>query len=588
METDGVMEVFNPASDQLILVGGRHVVVSPAVHSELPFDVNTLRRNPTLKMRILTPMLAMMLTVGVSACKVGETPVQKASREGILLFGNDTEPQALDPHLITGYTEQKVLWSLFEGLVALDPETLEPIPGVAETWELSPDGTVYTFHLRQDAKWSNGDSVTSKDFAFAWERILTPKLGSEYSYMLHCIKGAKDFNEGKVTDFSTVGLDASDDHTLVVTLNNPTPYFLSMQVHFTFVPLNRASIEKVGAVDDRSNRWTLPENFVGNGPFKMTAWEPGRIIRTVRNEHYWDAKTVKLNGIDFYPSGSSLETEEKMFRSGDIHLTSDLLATKVEAYRNEKSPLLNIYPVCGVYFYRFNVTRKPLDDVRVRMALSLAIDREAIVTRISKGEEPVAFSFVPTDTAGYTSEHKLVGDVAAAKQLLAEAGYPDGAGMPPVEILFNSSENHKLIAEAIQQMWKDNLNVSVTLTNQEWGVYLSSLTQLNYGIARSAWYADVLDPINFLECFESDSGNNRTGWTNAQYDSLIDQARATVDPAERLAVLQKAEQVLLDESPIAPIYFYTKKFLMSPDVKNVHRNRLAYYNYKFVSVEPAQ
>lgn len=524
------------------------------------------------------------LILGLAACGGRESRVEKGTREGILQYGNDSEPQELDPHLVSGYTEQKILLALFEGLVVLDPVTLEPLPGVAESWAVSPDGRVYTFTLRKNAKWSNGDPVTAQDFLFAWKRILTPKLGSEYAYMLHVITNAKAYNEGTIMDFAEVGVKAADDYTLEVTLDNPTPYFLSMQIHFTYYPVHRGCIERIGAVDERGTVWTKPGNFVGNGPFKLVEWKPNEVIRTVRNEHYWDNATVKLNGIDFYPA-ENLQTEERVFRNGDLHLTSDLLQSKIAVYQAENPELLQINPISGTYFYRFNCTRKPLDDPRMRRALSLAIDRQSIVQNVSMGGEQTAGALCPPGIGGYQSTASIGYDIQEAKRLLAEAGFEGGKGVPPIDILFNDMENHQYIAEAIQRMWKTELGIDATISKSDWKTYLDTLNQLNYSVARSAWYADFLDAINFLECFTTGNGNNRTGWSNAEYDALIEKARTTLDTEERKALVQSAEKILIDESPIAPIYFYTRKFLLHPDVKNWPSNMLGYFNYKMVYLE---
>jgi oligopeptide transport system substrate-binding protein len=548
------------------------------------FSIDWLKQVDKSITRIAQVALMVLCFVVLPGCWRAESRAAYGTRVGILQYGNDTEPQDLDPHLVSGYNEQKVLWALFEGLVTLDPKTLEPIPGVAETWQLSPDGLVYTFKLRNNARWSNGDPLTANDFVFSWKRLLSPTLGAEYSYMLHVVKNAKAYNEGKIKEFGEVGVKAIDAHTLEVTLENPTPYFLSMQVHMTFFPVHQGCIERIGPYNQRATRWTQPDNFVSNGPFKLTEWKPDQVIRSIKSEHYWDAQTVKLNGIDFYPA-DNLQTEERIFRVGDLHLTSDLLQSKIDVYKQRDPSVLHINPICGTYFYRFNCKQEPFDDPRIRRALSLAINRQSIVDNVSRGDEKIAGSLCPPTIGGYTSVNNVEFNVEEAKRLFASAGIQDGKSLPPIDILFNQLESHQYIAEAIQQMWETELGVKATLSNQDWKVYLDSLNHLSYSVARSAWYADFLDPINFLECFTTDSGNNRTGWSNANYDALVERARRTVDPAERLLVLQDAEKILLDESPVAPIYYYTRKFLLSPDVKNWYANMLGYFNYKFVYLE---
>jgi len=513
----------------------------------------------------------------------GKSNVETATENGVLLFGNDAEPEDLDPHVVSGFTEQKILGALFEGLVTLAPDGVTIEPGVAETWELSDDGLRYTFHLRDDAKWSNGDSVTARDFAYAWERILTPAFGSQYANMLHCIKNAKAYNTGELRAFGEVGVRVQDKQTLKVMLEYPTPFFLSMQIHFSWFPVHRTTIEAHGRMDERGTRWTRAENFVGNGPFKLTDWEPSSILRVAKNTEYWDAANVALNGIEFYPLDNR-QVEERMFRSGDLHMTSDVPLNKLPTYQRESPDLLKVHPIYAAYFYRFNVTKPPLDDVRVRRALSLAVDREALIKHVLKIDHTVANSFCPSDPDGYQPSTEQPHDVAEAKRLLAEAGYANGADMPVVELLYNTSENHKLIAETIQQMWNESLGVRVELVNQDWKVYMSSIRNLDYNIGRSSWYADFLDPISFLECFESDSGNNRTGWKNEAFDTLIREARTATNDTSRHAKYDEAERLLIADQPILPLFHYVRSILLHPDVDGWEPNLLAHVPYKHLSL----
>ncbi|MCP4640424.1 MAG: peptide ABC transporter substrate-binding protein [bacterium] len=502
-------------------------------------------------------------------------------------IGNGAEPQALDPHLVTGVPEHRISSALFEGLVDLDPATLEPLPAVAESWTVSDDGLVYTFTLRETAKWSNGDPVTARDFTYAWQRILTPSLGAEYAYMLHCLSNARAFNEGTLDNFGQVGVKVIDDRTLEVTLENPTPYFLAMQIHYCWYPVHKATVEAYGAMDERGTRWTRPGNFVGNGAFALDRWQPNSILVVTKNPHYWNAGSVRLDAIQFFPIEDAL-TEERSFRSGKLHLTENVPLNKVERYQQDNPELVYIDPYYGSYFYRLNVTKPPFDDVRVRRAFAMAVDRERLVAKVVKMGRVPAFCFTPPDPLGYTCDSRIPYDPDQAQALLAEAGYPDGQSLPPVELLYNTSENHKLIAEAVQQMWKEALGVEVQLLNQDWKVYLSSMTNLDYQMARSGWIADFVDPINFLECFMTGGGNNRTGWSSPAYDALIDEARRTIDPDARRAVFQKAERLLLNEAPLIPVYFYTRVYLKAPELKGLAPNLLGYINFKHLYLEPAR
>jgi len=497
--------------------------------------------------------------------------------------GNGADPQALDPHIVQGVPEHRILSTLLEGLVDADRSTLEPVPAVASSWEISDGGTVYTFHLRPEARWSNGDPVTAHDFVYSWRRILTPTLAADYAYMLHCLKNGKAFNEGKLDDFSQVGAKALDDRTLEVTLEAPNPSFLSMQTHTAWYPVHRPTVEAFGRLDQRDNRWTRPGNFVGNGAFVLERWVPNNVIEVVKNDLYWNAGSVRLPRIQFYPIDNLL-TEERSFRTGQLHLTETIPLTKVPVYVRERPDLIRIDPYLGTYFYRINVTRAPFTDVRVRRAFALALDREAIAGRVMTGGQKPARTFCVPETVGYTCPVGIDYDVAEARRLLVEAGYPDGKGLPPIEILFNTNEAHKTIAEAVQRMWKENLDADVTLANQDWKVYLASQNTLNYQVSRASWIGDYNDPINFLDCFITDGGNNRTGWSSAEYDDLIRRASREPDPQARLELFAKAEAILLEEAPIIPIYHYTRTFLISPDVIGWQSNILGYISFKHLDL----
>jgi oligopeptide transport system substrate-binding protein len=529
--------------------------------------------------------LTVSVVFSLTGCGPDGTLVARSTREGVLLVGNGAEPQNLDPHTVTGVPEHRICSALLEGLVNLDPATLEPIPGVAEVWTVSEDQKTYTFTLRSDAKWSNGDPVTAHDFAYSWQRILSPSLASEYAYMLFCIEKAKAFNEGALKDFHQVGVEAVDERTLRVTLENPTSYFLAMQFHTSWLPVHRGTIERFGAMAERGTKWTRPENFVGNGAFTLKQWLPNEIIVCEKNPHYWGADAVRLNAVRFYPIEDTL-TEERSFRSGRLHLSENVPIDKIEVYERDKPQFLHIDPYFGSYYYRFNVTREPFNDVRVRRALAMAVDRESLVRNVVKGGRKAAGCLTPPDPQGYTCATSIGFDVDEARRLLAEAGYPGGEGFPKVELLYNTSESHRQIAEAVQYMWKTNLNIDVQLLNQDWKVYLSSMSNLDYQIARSAWIGDVLDPINFLECFVTGGGNNRTGWSSPAYDALIAEAARAGDREARFAVFQRAERLLLDEMPIVPVYFYTRVYLMSPDVRGWESNLLGHISFKDLYLEP--
>lgn len=524
-------------------------------------------------------LLALALAAGCSPAHDSDAAQQT------LHVGNSDEPQELDPHIVTGNIEFKLCLALYEGLLGLHPQSLEPTPAVAKSWQTAKNAAGYVFHLRRNAKWSNGDPVTAGDFVYSWRRALLPGLGNNYAYMLYYLKNAARFHRGELPDFSLVGVRARDDWTLEVELENPTPFFLQLLTHQVYFPVHRAAIEKFGAADERGTRWTRPGNHVGNGPFRLREWRLNRNITMDKNPHYWGAAGVRLQRIVFHPVQNET-TEERMFRTGQLHITSTVPADKTEYYQRERPEALKIFPYYATYYYIFNTRAAPLDDPRVRRALALAIDRRQIAERIVKAGQAPAFSFTPPGAAGYSVGPQLEYDAAQARQLLAAAGYPDGRGFPSMELMYNTSDGHRRVAIAIQQMWKTNLGVAVALLNQDWKVYLARRDAGDYQVARAGWIGDYLDPNTFLDMYTSFSGNNDTGWGNARYDALIAQAGRTADRQLRLALLREAEILLLSELPIMPIYTYVSKSLVSPRVRGWHPNILDIHPYQYLSLAP--
>lgn len=533
--------------------------------------------------------LAFFLVLG--ACKDQKPAAEAAARTSgasseakkILQFGNGAEPQFIDPQISTGVPEHALVRALFEGLVSENPVGEDPLPGVAERWEISSDGLTYTFHLRAEAKWSDGTACTSHDFIRSYQRLLTPALAADYSYMLFVVKGAEDFFQGKIKDFSTTGFQAPDDHTLVFQLQRPASFLLHALVHDAWFPVPLHVIDKFGPFGERNLNWTRLGNFVGNGPFKLREWLPNQKIILERSPTYWDREHVKLDEIHFYAVESS-DTEERMFRAGQLHITNQVPLTKLAVYRRDFPESLRTEPWCGTYFYRFNTARKPLDDVRVRRALTLAIERERLVENVTFGGEEPAYALVPPHTAGYVSRHRLQGDLAEAKRLLAEAGFPDGRGFPHLDILYNNLEKHRTIAEALQQMWRSNLGIEIGLVNEEWKVYLADQKTTNFTIQRAGWLADYVDPHVFFDLWHSKSLNNSTNWGNAEYDRLLSLALDATSNEARYEIYQKMEKILVDELPILPIFYYTNSRLVSPKVRGYRITLLDSYPWKYVDL----
>jgi oligopeptide transport system substrate-binding protein len=535
-------------------------------------------------LRLLPLALAALLLA--PACSRRESPVTIGNRDQVLHLGNLSEPADLDPHTVTGVPERNVISAILEGLVAEDPRTLAPVPGVAARWDVSPDGLVYTFHLRPDARWSDNAPVTATDFVFSFQRILSPRLGAPYAYMLYCLRGAEDFHKGRHGDFTQVGVRALDPLTLELTLTYPIPHFLTLLNHHTWLPVHAPTLAKFGPPDQIGTPWTQPQHFIGNGPFVLDSWEPGERIIVRRSDTYWDRASVRLRAIQFHAIGDH-NIEERAFRSGQLHVTGTVPIDRIDYYRTKHPELLHIEPYLGCYYYLFNVRRPPLDDARVRRALALAVDRDQLVRFVTRAGETPALHFTPPDTAGYTARARLKADIADAQRLLADAGFPGGQNFPRVELLYNTSDAHARIAQALQQMWKTRLGIDITLVNMEWKVYINQTQNGQYDMARASWIADYEDPNTFLDLWVSGGGNNRTGWANTNYDRLIADAARTRDHAARLENFQQAEELLIQEMPILPLYFYRSKSLVQPSVRGWHPNRLDHHPYKAVYLDSA-
>ncbi len=565
-------------------------------------------------------LLAAALFASVACSKTpGDDP-------NTLIINNSTEPQTLDPALEKGQPEYHVTLALFEGLTVYDPKDLSVKPGVAEKWELSADGTVYTFHLRP-AKWSNGDPVTARDFEWSWKRVLDPALASEYVEQISTyLKNGKAYYNGAAADgtlkgwegtrpgqrakdaqglveqvqkrhaavlekligaekeeaaaallrkalaeaakrdditLAQVGVNAKDDRTLVVTLESPTAYFLDLAAFFTYFPVHRATVEKHG------KEWTRAENLVGNGPFRMKAWKVKEHILLDKNPHYWDAANVSDLTLKFLPVENA-STAFNLYEKGRIHWLTEVPRDYIEELLNR--PDYHTGPFLTTYFYGFNTTKGVTKDKRVRQALARAIDRQKIAKFITRAGEIPAESLVPPGLPGYEPAKAGAFDPDVARKLLADAGYAGGKGFPKIEILYNTQDVHKKIAAAIQEMWREHLHIESDLRNVEWKIYLDMQSRMEFDVIRRAWIADYNDPNTFLDMFTSANGNNNTGFANEAYDKLVAAAAKELDPAKRRKLLHGAEAILMDELPIVPIYFYVTKNMWKPEVTGIYDN----------------
>ncbi len=540
-------------------------------------------------MRLFRLFLPACVIAGMlTACGSGESNVESGNANGILHYGNGAEPQGLDPHVVTGVPENHIVRALFEGLAVKNPETLEPEPGVAERWDISEDGTVYTFYLNPNARWSNGETMTASDYVWSWNRALHPDTGSLYAYMLYPIVNSEAYSKREITDFGEVGVKALDDHTLQVRLNAPTPYFLQLMDHYSTFAVHPETLLKHGKMTDRFTPWTRVGNIVSNGPFTLEEWSLNRRIIIKKSEHYWDRDNVALNGVYFYPTENVI-SEERMFRAEQLHYTAVVPLDKIPDYRERPdSPYVHA-AYLGTYYYLVNTERPPVDNVLVRRALSYALDRDTLTRTVLQDTAIPAYSITPPDTLGYNPPQLFDYDPAKARELLAEAGYPNGEGWPGLEIIYNTQEAHRKIAVAVQQMWKRELNIDITISNQEWKVYLNSVSQREFQVARRGWIGDYVDANNFLDLFITDGGNNNTGYASDEFDDIIlNLAPKAKTRDERYGLFYKAETMMMNEMPIIPIYTYTSKHLIHPSVEGIYPNLMDSLNLKYVKLHPGR
>lgn len=495
-----------------------------------------------------------------------------------------SEPPSLNPGLAEDTTSSAILINVFEGLTVSDAEG-KPTPGMAEKWEISDDKKTYTFHLR-DAKWSNGDPVVAGDFEYAWKWALNPDNLSAYSSIFYPIKGAQAYhqNGGSADD---VGIKAEDDKTLVVTLENPTPYFLELTGFKTYLPVNKK-------VTEANKQWYADagENYVTNGPYKLSDWQHDASITLTKFEDYWDASNVDVDTVNI----AMIEKEPTVatnFKSGSLDYigapfqTVDLNA--IDGFKKDGS--LRIKDQASIYWYKFNTKDKIMNNANIRKALALAIDRQKLIDNVTKGEQKPATGMIPVAVPNFTKDRGYFkdNDVAAAKAALEagmkELGIKDAKDIK-VNISFNTSEAHAAIAQYIQEEWSKKLGISSQLDNSEWQVYIDKLKTGDYQIGRMGWVADYLDPYTFLEQFDTaKNGNNQTGWENAEYKKLLDKAVAEVDEAKRLDYLKQAEAIIMTEFPVAPIYYYTNLSVVKKGIENLDPNPTGDIHLKYVKIK---
>jgi len=468
-----------------------------------------------------------------------------------LVIVNGPEPESLDPAIITGQADGRIALTIFEGLTRYNETNATPLPGLAERWDISPDGRVYTFHIRTNAVWSTGEQITAHDFVYSWLRVLNPLTGADYAGQLYYVKGAEAYNTGQDKDPSKIAVKALDDKTLRVELVDPTPFFLDLCAFQTLAPVPRWTIEKHG------DRWLMARPLPVSGAYNLVHWRLNDRVRLRKNPLYWDAANTYCNVVDMIPC-TVATTALNLYETGEADIVWDKELVPIELLdllRDRKD--FHTYNYLGSYFYRYNVTKKPFDDVRVRKAMALAIDKRRLVEKITRAGEKVASHLVPPGVANYSSPEGLGYDPELARKLLAEAGFPGGQGFPRVDYMFNSVKTHEKIAVELQEMWARELGIHIELRNLEWKVFLQAQSRLEFGLSRSSWIGDYNDPNTFLDMFMSNNGNNRTGWKSERYDHLIREANGKLDPKEREKILQQAELLLIrEELPIGPLFFY--------------------------------
>lgn len=520
----------------------------------------------------------------LAGCGPRETPAEAGIRTQTLLVGNSAEPADLDPQTAAVLSDQNILMALFEGLTALDEQTAQPVPAAAERWETSADGLTWTFHLREDLKWSNGELLTANDFIQSWRRALSPALAAENASYLYALKNAEAINAGKLADLSTLGATAPDARTIVLTLERPTPYLPALVSLPAWFPVNIRVLEKFGALTQRGTPWTRAGNLVGNGPFLLREWKPNARVVTTQNPHYWDAAHRKLQSVVFLPIENA-DTEERDFRAGQLHVTFTLPISKLATWRERAPGQLRVDPLLQTIYLRLNTTKPPLNDPRVRRALSLAIDRDTLARTVLAGSRIAAHSFTPPATGNYTARAHLGTDFAAARELLAAAGHPGGKDLPPLELQTLNNDLHGKLAEALQAIWQRELGLRVTIAPTEQRTWIQNQQSLNYAISTAAWTADFPDPVTFLGLFAAGGTYNWTGWSNPDYDRLLNTAALATDPAKRAEIFQQAEALLLNDAPVAPICFGAQIYLLHPAVKNWAPAPLVFHRYQLIHLE---
>ena len=546
-----------------------------------------------MKKKMLALLLVVaMLATSLMACggsktdDAANTDDSAATAEKQLVVEIGPDPETIDPALNSASDGGNMILHLFEGLLTIDQnEQLQP--GVAETWDVSEDGLTWTFHLREGLKWSDGTDMTANDFVYSWKRVCDPATAAPYAEtVLNMVKGYDDAING---DVDALAVEATDDLTLVVELAKPCTYFGSLVAFATLSPVQQATIEANGEA------WaTAAETYISNGPFHITEWVPGSHITMSKNEYYWDADSIKLDSIKFLLMEDT-NAAYSAYQTGEAHMVKDVPTEEIPSLTDNDE--FNVAEMIGTYYVSINTQLEQFQDARVRKALSLAIDREYVANTIMQGTYTPAYNFMGPGWTDAEENDFMSGanggetyissdyeaNLAEAKALLAEAGYPDGEGFPTITYSTNDDGYHKAVAEHLQQAWAE-LGLTLNIETVEWGQFTSMRRSGDYEIARNGWVGDYTDASNQLELFYSTNGNNDGKFNNADFDAAIDLSRTTTDAAERTAALHEAEDILMNEAGCIPLAYYADYWLESPKVEGIWHSPRGYWYFMYADI----
>jgi len=531
--------------------------------------------------------LIVVATFAVAACDPSSRSIsdsQDIGQQRVLRRGNGGEPQSLDPALAEDVHAFGILSDLYEGLI-IEAGNGDLLPGVAERWDVSPDGRQYTFYLRQDAVWSDGNPVTAQQFVSAFHRVITPGSKSAYAFLLEPIRNYQAVIAGQSPP-EELGILAVDERTLVIELASPAQHFpgiLAMPIAYPLHPGNGNG--------NGSRNFRDPKLFVGNGPFILESWSIGEKIRLKKNPKYRNAGAVQIEAVEYLPI-TDPNTELNMYRVAELDITYTVPQGSIAELRESQGDALRIAPSLALYYLAFDLSEPPLDDVRLRQALSMAIDRQTVVKVLGRGEQP-AFGLVPPGVANHVSARYSWKDLAVADRqamarvLLEHAGY-DRNVLLRIRLTYDTGDVHETVALAVASMWQDVLGIEVELEKKEWKYFLATRDDRPaWQIMRFAWTGDYNDPGTFMDIFRSDSQQNLPGYANPEYDRLLDKAHGLVNLDRRAENMSAAESLLLDDYPIAPLYFYVSKHLVSGRVQNFENNVFDRHPTQFLRLQGA-